>query len=71
MGGWITKIAFASTQGLYFWCRICNNTQAERVSLASGFRFKDRNGTWQNDEPKDITGLALRGWCDEVGVTYC
>ena len=26
VGGWITKTAFASTQGLYFWCRICNKT---------------------------------------------
>ena len=70
VGGWITKTAFASTQGLYFWCRICNKTQAERVSYESGFRFQDRNGVWQNNEPKDIAGLALRAWCAEMGVQY-
>ena len=62
----IAKTAFASMQGVF---RKKNN-QAERVSDASGYKYQDRNGQWRNDTVKDITGLALRAWCEHKGVEY-
>jgi len=43
---------------------------AAGLSLASGFPFFDRHGNRQQDDPRDLVGLALRRWCQARGVTY-
>jgi hypothetical protein len=43
---------------------------AERLSIESGFPYFDRNGVRQQDEPRDLVGLALRRWCAQRGIAY-
>ncbi len=43
---------------------------AERVSEASGQPYTDRAGQRRNDAPRDMVGLALRQYCNEVGLEY-
>jgi hypothetical protein len=43
---------------------------AEGLSWGSGFPFFDRHGHRQQEDPKDLVGLALRRWCQARGVRY-
>ena len=43
---------------------------AEALSWASGFPFYDRHGNRQQDDPRDLVGLALRRWCQARGELY-
>ena len=47
-----------------------HSIQAESESDKAGFYYKDRHGNERNNDPKDLTGLALRGWCEDKGLTY-
>ena len=47
-----------------------HSIQAEFASEVAGFPYDDRNGVRRNDEPRDLTGLTLRAWCEAKGVTY-
>ena len=40
---------------------------AEALSEASGNPYKNRQGVWCNNGVKDLTGLALKQWCEEKG----
>ena len=52
------------------WTRDHEWDGAEELSFRLGHRFKDRNGTWQCTEPKDLVGLSLRAWCLRKGVEF-
>ena len=36
----------------------------------AGNPYVDRHGVLQNAEPRDLTGLTLRAWCEAKGVAY-
>ena len=44
--------------------------EAERVSLASGHPFKDRDGVWRSTERRDLAHQALAQWCALRGIAY-
>ena len=50
--------------------RDCAWDVAEQASDATGFAFKDRQGQWRNQRQQDLTGLALRRWCESMGIEY-
>ena len=43
---------------------------AEALSYRLGYRFKDRHGKWQCNDPKDLVGVSLRAWCLRKGIAY-
>ena len=44
---------------------------AERLSEESGAPYFDRHGTRRNDEdPRDMVGIALRRYCEECHIPY-
>ena len=61
----VVALAIASTKK-----RDAAWNEAEQASYQAGHAFKDRHGTWQCTDPKDVVGISLRQWCRRKNIMY-